>query len=190
MRIATTIEGTTALICNKFGDAAAWASTNGTRTAVVGGSKGTPLEIASAKVYEGLDGKPMIPQPNLMRCLVEGGRYHKAGKKQITTNKESLLYACVDIEGAEIPLVHREPWRVDTRAVVIPATGGRVLAHRPMFDDWSLTFVVELDETFIAPTLWRAIVDDAGRRVGLGDYRPSKKGPYGKFVVTSWQVLS
>ncbi len=35
--------------------------------------------------------------------------------------------------------------------------------------------------------LVRALVDDAGKKVGLGDYRPERKGPFGKFVVTKWE---
>jgi hypothetical protein len=37
--------------------------------------------------------------------------------------------------------------------------------------------------------LFRAIVDDAGKRVGLGDFRPATKGPYGRYVVTSWKKV-
>ncbi len=61
------------------------------------------------------------------------------------------------------------------------------MAHRPMFDDWSLAFTMELDTDMITVDLLRQIVDDAGKRVGLGDYRPTRKGPYGKFVVTEWK---
>lgn len=189
MEIAITIAGTTALICNKFTDAAAEAATGGTRGSSAAKDKGTPAEQAESKLYIGLNGKPMIPQPNLLRCLIEGGRFHKIGKSQITTQKSSLLYACVDVQGAEIEIIHSQPWRVDTRAVRIPATGGRILAHRPIFDDWSLKFVVDLDTDILGAKLLRQIIDDAGKRIGLGDFRPATKGPYGRFVVTQWQVV-
>ena len=32
----------------------------------------------------------------------------------------------------------------------------------------------------------RTIVDDAGSKIGLGDFRPDCKGPFGKFKVTTW----
>jgi hypothetical protein len=32
----------------------------------------------------------------------------------------------------------------------------------------------------------RKLVDDAGKRIGLGDFRPDRKGPFGKFVVSNW----
>jgi hypothetical protein len=187
MRIKITISGTTPLICNKFTDAAAEAASSGARGSSAGQDRGTPQEIAEGKLYRGISGGFVIPQPNLLRCLVDG-KFHKVGKTQITTEKKSLLYGCLDIEESEIPIAHVQPWKVDTRAVRIPATGGRILAHRPMFDDWKLSFIAVLDTSILGYKLLRQIVDDAGRRIGLGDFRPSTKGPYGKFVVETWAV--
>ena len=129
----------------------------------------------------------MIPSPNLLRSIVDGGSFTKIGKKQITTARSSMLYSCLSIDAAEIPLIHKQPWKVDTRAVRIPSTGGRILAHRPMFDDWSLAFEVDLDTSILNAKLLRQVVDDAGKRVGLGDFRPATKGPFGRFCVVRWQ---
>lgn len=190
MRIEIEITGTTALICNRFHDEAAEAASNGGRASAVAGDRGTPREQAQKKLYVGKDGETLIiPQPNLLRAIVDGGQFHKAGRSKITTQRSSLLYACLDIEGAELSLVHREPWRVDTRAVRIPSTGGRILAHRPMFDDWALTFTAVLDADVMGAKLLRSIIDDAGKKIGLGDFRPATKGPFGKFVVTKWREL-
>jgi hypothetical protein len=45
-----------------------------------------------------------------------------------------------------------------------------------------------VDTDFLPIKLFRDLVDAAGKRVGLGDFRPDKKGPFGKFVVVSWVV--
>ena len=187
MKIEITIEGVTPLICNRFTDAAAENASSGTRASSAAQDRGTPQDICAGKLYAGADGEPMIPQPNLMRAIVEGGRFTKIGKAQITTAKSTMLYSCVDIAGAEIAITHKQPWKVDTRAVRIPSTGGRILSHRPMFDDWKLAFEVDVDESIIGEKTFRQIVDDAGKRIGLGDFRPQCKGPYGKFVVTEWR---
>lgn len=189
MHINIRLEGTTPLICNKFTDAAAQAASSGTRLSSANTDRGTPQEIAEAKLYLGLDGSPMIPQPNLVRSIVDGGQFHKVGKTQVTTTKKSMLFSCLDIPAAEIKIDYNQPWKVDTRAVRIPATGGRILAHRPMFDDWALEFTVDLDTDIMGEKLFRAIVDDAGKRVGLGDFRPATKGPYGRYVVTNWEKV-
>jgi hypothetical protein len=187
VKIQVNIEGITPLLCNRFTDEAAEAATSGTRSSIATTDRGTPLEIASSKLYHGLEGELVIPQPNLLRCLVEGGRFHKVGKSQVTTQKSSMLFSCVDVEGATIPIIHEQPWRVDTRPVRIPSTGGRILSHRPLFDDWRLDFVLDLDISIMSQKLMRQIIDDAGKRIGLGDFRPATKGPFGRFVVVKWE---
>lgn len=186
-RITLTITGSTPLICNRFTDAAQLKATSGSSAAQSAGSKGTPLEQATEKLYIGHDGEPMIPQPNIFRCMIDAGTFFKVGKSKVTTQKTSMIPAYVEIPGIEIPIGHAEPWTVDTRAVRIPATGGRILAHRPCFNDWSLTFDLLYDPDMFNERIMREIVDAAGRRIGLGDFRPACKGPFGKFVVTSWK---
>jgi hypothetical protein len=187
-RINCSIEGTSPLLCNKFTDAAAIKATAGSGSSAAAGSRGTPLEQATERLYVGASGKLMIPQPNLFRCIIDAGKFFKAGRKQITTKESSLIPACLAIPGVEIQIKHKDPWQVDTRAVRNPSTGGRFLYYRPSFNDWVLDFELELDEDIINIKLLREIVDAAGKRVGLGDFRPDRKGPFGKFVVVKWTV--
>lgn len=188
--INVTISGTTPLLCNRFSDELAMAATNGSRTSMVG-SKGTPREQAEKKLYLSAEtGVPIIPSPNLFRCLIDAGRFFKAGKSKITTQKNSLIPACLSVDELEIPIESKDPWEVDTRAVRIPSTGGRILAHRPCFNDWALSFTLWLDEEILDHKLLREIVDAAGKRVGLGDFRPDCKGPFGRFTVDRWEVVA
>ena len=181
------IEGKSPLICNRFTEEAAQSATAGTRSSVVG-NKGTPLEIATSKLYIGSDNEPMIPSPNMHRSIIDGGKYFKNGKSLITTAKTSLIPACVWIQEVELPIYHKEPWTVDTRPVRIPSTGGRILCHRPSFHDWALNFTLTLDDSMITVSLLRDIIDAAGSRIGLGDFRPACKGPFGRYVVSKWEV--
>lgn len=188
MLIGITIEGRSPLICNRFSDAAAEAATNGTRGSSAGSDRGTPQEIAEGKLYKSAAGVPFIPGPNVFSAIIAAGRFFKNGKSQITTAKSSLIPAAVVVQDVEIPIVTKGGWSVDSRPVRIPATGGRILAFRPIFYDWSLTFSVDLDEKEINAKLFRQIVDAAGSKVGLGDFRPACRGPYGRFDVTNWDV--
>ena len=76
---------------------------------------------------------------------------------------------------------------IDSRPIVVPATKGRVMRHRPRLDSWKLKFQIEFDDTLVTEKQVRQIVDDSGRLVGLLDFRPEKRGPYGRFVVTHWR---
>lgn len=189
MDISIRIEGVSPLIMNRFFEAAQESATNGSRSSASARDRGTPKEQAEQKLYIGTDGTTLIvPSPNLLRSFYDGGAFHKIGKKQITTKRESMLCSCLFINQTELLIESKEGWRVDTRAVVIPATQGRIMTHRPMFDDWALEFQVTLDERIIGPKLLRQIIDDAGSRVGLGDFRPARKGPYGRYCVTNWKI--
>ena len=185
--IQVTIEGKTPLLMSRFTDADQMSASEGTRPAIKPSSS-TPHDVAQNKMYVDSDGNPGIPGPNLFRCIIDAGKFHKVGKSKVTTVKSSLIPACVAIEPLFIPVEHDQPWEVDTRPVRVPATGGRILAHRPMFNDWKLSFEVELDEDVMTTKTLRDIVDDGGSKIGLGDFRPDRKGPFGRFVVTKWEV--
>jgi hypothetical protein len=186
MQIDIQITGTTPLLMNKFTDAQQLNATSGPGT-VARDKDMSPYDQASQKIYSDEDGTIVVPQPNLFRCLIDAGKYFQyQGKSKVTTQKSSIIPAAVTIPGITLPLKFSDPWTVDTRPIRIPATGGRILTHRPCFNDWSLEFTAVLDTQVISERLFRQIVDKAGSAIGLGDFRPDTKGPFGKFVVTRW----
>lgn len=183
--IEITISGVTPLLMNRFTDEAADKATSGNTVSTVG-ERGSPFEQAEACRYLDEEGVIGIPGPNMFRSFIDAGKYFKAGRSKVTTQKSSLIPACLSIDPIFIPLEFRDPWTVDTRPVRIPSTGGRILRHRALFDDWSLSFEMELDTELISEKMLRDIVDAGGKRIGLGDYRPDCKGMFGKYVVTKW----
>lgn len=186
--ITVEIQGESPLLCNRFTDEAQEKVARGTSAVTAAGSKGTPRERAEKTLYIGADGKPMIPGPNLYRAIIDAGRFHKAGKEKITTQKSSLVPAGIWLRDIECRLVNpdQKTWEVDARRVVNPATSGAMMAYRARFDSWRLRFSLDVDDAMFAEQVVRALVDDAGQKIGLGDFRPSRKGPFGRFKVISW----
>lgn len=188
--ILISIQGESPLLCNRFTDAAMEKVAKGTSAVVAAGNKGTPRERAEQTLYAGADGHPCIPGPNVYRSIIDAGRFHKAGKEKITTQKSSLVPAGIWLRDIECKITnpdHTAPqWEVDARRVVNPATGGAMMAYRARFDSWRLSFSLDVDDSMFAESVVRALVDDAGQKIGLGDFRPSRKGPFGRFKVISW----
>lgn len=146
----------------------------------------TPREVAYKKAYLDGNNKLIYPTANIFSCIIAAGVFHKYGKVKITTARSSLIPAGLMMQDGYIYFKEPVEWEVDTRRVVVPSTGGAIPCHRPRLDKWSLEFNLELDVKMFSPNLVRTIVDDAGQKIGLGDYRPSRKGIYGRFVVTKW----
>lgn len=177
------IRSLSAYIPHRFTDADAEAATNGTRMAFK--EKRTPRDIAESFLYLDEKGRPCIPQPAIFRSIINAGSFHKIGKNKMTTMKSSLVPGYLTVPGILFPIKHKDPWTIDTRPVCIPATGGRVLQHRPMFWDWSIQFEMETFDDMPLP-LARQLIDTASKRIGIGDLRPEKKGPFGRFEVVKW----
>lgn len=184
------IVGTTPLLLHRFTDQDQMTATNGSRTSSLTGDRGSPEEQAERSLYKDESGTLVIPQPNLFRCIIDAGKFFKNGKSKVTTQKSSLIPACVEVHGVTLPLQSENGWSVDARPVRIPATGGRIIRYRPIFYEWSIDFEMTVDESEMSVPFVREIIDTAGRKIGLGDFRPDTKGPFGKFRVDSWKETS
>ena len=145
----------------------------------------TPEDQAEFAAYRTEDGELYIPGIAIQRCLIAAAVYSK-GKGRASLQKPAA--ACMLISPELVGLGVTE-YTVDSRPVVIPSTGGRVVRHRPRLDDWSVEFTLEYDLVLIAETEARKIIDDAGSRVGLLDFRPERKGPFGRFMVVEWRPV-
>lgn len=163
------------------------AVSSGTRVSIRANSD-LPREVAERKLYkDNKTGELFIPGNMIFACIVVAGTFHKVGKSKMTTQKSSLIPAGLSITNMICPLTCPS-WEVDSRAVVNPSTGGRIMAHRPRFDEWECEFELDVDASMFNEKTVRILVDDAGKKVGLGDFRPSRRGPFGRFSVTGWEV--
>lgn len=183
------IEGTAGLIQHRFSEQAEADSSKTTR--LVGNTRGTPREEAEKVTYRYPDGTLYHPGAAIARLLREAGANHK-----IKGSRKSVKYAvpgAVIVLDDTIALLHPETneplddYEVDSRPVVIPATKGRVMRHRPRVDEWAMEFQLEIDEDLLPPEFVCQLLTEGGKKLGLGDFRPEKGGPFGRFNVTLWK---
>ena len=123
---------------------------------------------------------PYLPGLNIEACLFEGAKAFKLGK----LSKQALT-----VLDDRVPLQYDGPRDikgmygdgasqfVDVRGVNV---GGRkVMRARPLFMRWSCSFTLGYMEDLIDAQDVRRIVEQAGRVVGVGTYRPR----FGRFEV-------
>ena len=173
-KIEITIKGTTALLMHRFPIEPI--------EAIEKKSKEEQAEIAAYRIPK--TDELYIPAIALQRALVSGGTFSK-GKGRATLQKP--VAACVSIEPEYMGLGVKE-YEIDSRAVVVPVTKGRIVRNRPRLDTWEVSFSLLYESDLITEKQIRKIVDDTGVLVGILDFRPERKGMYGKFMVTHWKV--
>ncbi len=177
-----TIKGITPLLVNRFHEEAQDTATSGVHTRK---ERPTPDEDAAMRLYpkNDTDTSETIPAENIRQSVIAASSRTKIGRRSATTDTAAAIYIFPEM----LPLSGE--WHTDSRAVVIPATRGRILRHRPMFNEWSVSFDLQIDGDLIAAETIKKILEDAGAFVGLGDFRPARKGPYGRFQVKSWKEV-
>lgn len=145
---------------------------------------------AREKVYMEGD-KIGLPTINLLSCLVAAGREVKIGARQsISTATSTRLYSYLSIPGTFISFDNGTTWVPDVRRGRNQGTKEKVMICivRPRFDQWSFTVEVTVDTSKVTLETARKLFDVAGDSVGLCEFRPSCKGPYGRFKVVEWNV--
>ncbi len=186
--ITARIEGTTSLIQHRFGEEAEGGLDKPTR--LIGSSRGTPREEAEKVTYRFPNGELYHPGAAISRLLREAGSNHKikGSRRSVKFAVPSAVIVLDDAIAIECPESGEaiSDYEVDSRPVVIPSTKGRVMRHRPRLDKWSMTFHLEIDDDLLPVEFVHQLLSEGGKKLGIGDFRPEKGGPFGRFIVTSW----
>jgi len=141
----------------------------------------SPEEEAEAGLYKDAEGNVVMPALNVKAMLREAGRNYKISGRRTTFG--AAIKAGIDIEPFYIPLKHNG-WKVDLRPVVVQRS--RILRARPRFDEWELEFyIINKDPNVLLRDTMKRIIEDAGKWIGLGDYRPE----FGLFNVEEFKVV-
>ena len=120
---------------------------------------------------------PVIPADNIQRMIILGARKSKKGKQAeagVDVFDEAML-------GYDGPRSLDEMWSSGKFQIVkgCKVKGSRVMRCRPRFQVWAAKIVIPFAPDIIDRKDVLRALEEAGRTVGLGDWRPR----YGRFEV-------
>lgn len=143
-----------------------------------------PEESAEKLTYRTKDGELYIPAEALKGSLIGAASYKKIGKYAA----KPIIAGGVIITPQKVGLGTKD-YEIDLRTVVIQRS--RVVKARPTLENWKVQFTISYDESLIGnPEIIKSIFEEAGKRVGVLDFRPQKNGSFGMFEITKWQEKS
>lgn len=177
-KINVEVEGKSPLLMNRFRD-----------TSIDSKSKKRTGALQEAILEDKLylyDGKPHIPSIYFRNCIVEAGKQFKiTGKGKSTYSK--LVGSTIEVLPENI-LIKSDGYKGFRVAAVNPMTKGRMMVNRPRFENWKCRFEIMLHDENVPVEVMNELIQHAGSYVGIGDWRPEKKGMFGKFMITSFKV--
>ncbi len=177
--IKVEIEGTSPLLMNRYNIEAELERQKGKRVTKVYDNK----EEAFKSAYWNKSGKSlMIPAINIYASILNASSFHKINRR----SAKSILAGSLRVMPEEVDL-GTDKYEIDLRPVVIQRA--RVLKARARLDKWGASFQIIFNENLISdPIIIKTVLEEAGLRIGLMDYRPQKSGYYGTFKIIKFQV--
>jgi hypothetical protein len=113
-----------------------------------------------------------------------------AWKAKRSTMKSHLAHIVVTEELVPLLRLDGTPIKdyvIDARRAIVQRQG--IIRRRPRFEEWTATFTIEFDPVLIPkPEIIPEIMNDGGNRMGVGDFRPQKNGPFGRFRVKNFLI--
>lgn len=134
------------------------------------------------------EGAPTIPESAIRATIETGARKLKQGpqvREGLTVEQvEEFIYdKRLGTTAAELGQTVQF-----TEPVVVQRH--RILRTRAKFDEWGAVFTVDVDDELVDKQQLEAWLDIAGRRIGLGDWRPERSGHFGRFSVENIEELA
>lgn len=158
----------------------------GSNRTVADGDRLAELECQISLWLKG--GAPTIPQGAIRAMIEESARKLKQGPqvREGLIVVESTFHYDTERYGTTI-----EELRKNCQYTVpVAVNRSRVLRTRAKFDlPWSCVFKIDTDPELVDAEQLTSWLDIGGRRIGLGDWRPSKSGHHGQFKTTAINQL-
>lgn len=133
--------------------------------------------------YRNVDGKCFIPAEQLRIAFINGGTYLKSKVGSKTKSMKGIIAAVLQVSPEEIVLPEYD--RIDKRSAVNKNIKARVMVIRPKWTQWSAEFDMILDNGTLTKEMITELITVTGNYVGIGSYRPTNNGYFGRFKLVS-----
>ena len=117
-----------------------------------------------------------MPENNIRACIETAARKLRQGPQV----REGLIVS------KTVSFKYESKTR---NCAIVKVQNNRVPKYRPQFNNWELTFQVEVDDELVDENQLKQWLEIAGRRIGMGDWRPEKSGQYGRFDVVKFKKI-
>lgn len=137
--------------------------------------------------YRNAEGKCYIPSDQIKRALINAGTFMKSKVGVRTKSMKSIVAACFIPEPEQILIPNYDT--IDKRSTVNKNIKARVICVRPKWTSWEVSFTLQVLENTITKETVEELIKYAGFYVGIGSYRPTNNGHFGRFEIKSIEEL-
>lgn len=148
-----------------------------------------PEKEYQAALYLHDDGGYGMPVIAFKSATVGGARFY--GKSISMTALRQFIFFDAEFSktcGQKLARINGEPiMREDVTRV---GMGGTDLRYRPEFTEWSTTVAVTYVRSMLTQDSVLSLIEAGGLGVGIGEWRPEKKGDFGTYEIDRTQNIT
>jgi hypothetical protein len=137
--------------------------------------------------YRNAEVKCFIPSEQIRGSLIGAGSYMKAKVGGRAKSMKVIVAATFQPTPIEILLPDYDS--IDKRSAVNKNVKARIMVVRPKWSNWSASFILNVHEDTITKETISQLIAYAGNYVGIGSYRPTANGLFGRFELESISLL-
>ena len=126
-----------------------------------------------------------IPTEQIRQSMINAGALTKAKVGNSKKSMKNIVAAMFVIEPEKIRLP--DDFEVDKRSAVNKNIKARVICIRPKWNKWNGKFILKVDNDTITKDTVKEIIKNAGDFIGIGSYRPTNNGQFGRFDLKSFE---
>ena len=176
--VHVTLEGASDLLFHRWNCEAVDAKANAAKN-----SKAKKQDDIESYVWRDEKGQLCLPGEYVRQAIIHAAKFKQDPRSPRKSAMDLFKAGVVSL--TDVASLGKKDWDyLDTRRVTVQRAG--VNRTRPaMKKGWKADFTLQiLTPEYIDPTLFREVLDTAGRLVGVGDFRPT----YGRFNVNNFKI--
>jgi hypothetical protein len=137
--------------------------------------------------YRNTEGLCYIPADHLRNSLINAGTYMKSKVGGRSKSMKVIVAATFVPTPEQILITDYDV--IDKRSTVNRNVKARVITIRPKWTNWEAEFTLNVYEPSITAETVTQLINYAGSYVGIGSYRPTNNGMFGRFELENIETI-
>lgn len=142
---------------------------------------------AEYHIYRNANGEAYIPSEHIRGAMIGAGSFIKAKIGNAKKSMKNIVAGMFSITPEEIILP--ENWIIDKRSAVNRTVKARIISIRPKWMNWKAKFTLHVDNDTITEQTIKTIIEYAGNYNGIGSFRPTNNGMFGRFKIIEFKEI-
>lgn len=129
-----------------------------------------------------------IPSEHIRGSLIGAGTMVKSKVGNSRKSMKNIVAGMFFVMPERLYVLNKD-FIIDKRSAVNNNIKARVITIRPRWEKWEADFILHVDNDTITIETIKEIIENAGKYIGIGSFRPTNNGMFGRFELKHFKII-